>query len=434
MRSSSSRRRCCGLLAPEEGGGFGNQIAILLILLLALALTVTAAIIFGQHEHERDQNGAVVSANATTIECLKTRFSEKFDDAAEETLKTVSIVAASFSFVGSTFILFSWLVFPRLRTFPFRLVMYLSIADIGSSIFKIMAVAQKRSTKLGCIENSDLCRASGFLSQFFDVAGFIWIFNISLNLYLVLVKKIGDEIFKYERLYHIFAWGIALILSMVPWFYNAYGAAGGWCWIQEQYDFLRMIIYYVPMVLVMFGASLNFLQSSLSIRKGNNRKAAQESSRVKFRLHMYILVFILLHFFSLLNRIHNIAEPLQPNFILYFLQGLVSPLKGFGNAVIYGLNKAVVSHYRQALSNCLQSARVENQVEESSDAEGTTTEGPQEITRARVESPKVATSSNGINIHVSEEERSPWEGMSSRSSQRTSQRSSLESLSVKESQ
>ena len=41
------------------------------------------------------------------------------------------------------------------------------------------------------------------------------------------MKKIGDEIFKYERLYHIFAWGIALILSLVPWFYNAYGAAGG---------------------------------------------------------------------------------------------------------------------------------------------------------------------------------------------------------------
>lgn len=243
------------------------------------------------------------------------------------------------------------------------------------------------------------------------------------------MKKIGDEIFKYERLYHIFAWGIALILSLVPWFYNAYGAAGGWCWIQEQYDFLRMVIYYVPMVLVMFGASLNFIQSSLSVHKGNSRKAIQESSRVKFRLHMYIVVFIVLHFFSLLNRIHNFAEPLRPNFILYFLQGLVSPLKGFGNAVIYGLNKAVVSHYRQSLSNCLQPARADNQGEESNDAEGTTTEGQQEIMRADVESLKVATSSNGINIHVPVEERSPWEGLSARSSQQSSKRSSQQSLS-----
>ena len=412
------------ICSPDEGGGFGNQIAILSILFFFLVVTVIVSLAITGEERIKDSpkviaNASVMGANHGKKTCVKTKFSEYFDSKSENDVRVAALISSIFSIAGSLFIVFSWVIFPRLRTFPFRLVLYLSIADVGASVAFFFAVIEKgiNISEAGyCKKETTTCVLSGFFMQFFEVAGFFWILNISINLYLILVRKVGNAVFKYEKLYHLLAWGVSLVLACIPLFYDAYGDAGNWCWVQEDFHAIRMVIYFCPMVLIMLAASFNFLQSSLNVRPGRGKKGRMETNRIKFRLHMYILVYVILNFFPLLNRIYNAVEPNRPDFTLYLLQSIIAPLQGFGNAVIYGLNKAVVSHYKVAFSDmcnkcCFRSSKTEDQnvttmirnEEDLEDRESNRNkDGGVDLKVLKPES---------VAVKVPLESRSPWEGM-----------------------
>ena len=419
-RRAADRKRSSGILnlicSPAEGGGFGNQIAILSILFFIIIVALVIALVITATEInvvEKKHAASNATVGGITSDCDTTVFSRRFDMGDRKIIKTVALISSTLSFIGSLFIVVSWMLFARLRTFPFRLVLYLSIADIGNSLATILAIAEKGMDEPnGCVKTSVLCSISGFLMQFFEVASFFWILNISINLYLILVKKVGNAIFGFEKTYHLLAWGVPLILAVIPVFLDAYGDAGSWCWIKEQFPALRMVLLYCPLIIIMIAASVNFGQSSLNIRHGSGKAARMESNRIKFRLHLYIVVFVLVNFFSILNRIHGLVEIDNPNFTLHLLQALVSPLQGFANAVIYGLNKAVVSHYKVA---CTDLCRCDRSKARPSAEDGITdaAEVAEKTEDEEETGDKSSTNDLVSNANVSLEIRSPWEGMHS---------------------
>ena len=109
-------------------------------------------------------------------------------------------------------------------------------------------------------------------------------------------------------------------------------------------------------------------------------------------------------------------EPNRPDFTLYLLQSIIAPLQGFGNAVIYGLNKAVVSHYKVAFSDmcnkcCFRSSKTKDQnvttmirnEEDLEDRESNRNkDGGVDLKVIKPES---------VAVEVPLESRSPWEGM-----------------------
>ena len=56
-----------------------------------------------------------------------------FTEPENDAIVGVVLFGAVLSMLGSGFIVASYLVFPRLRTFPYRLIMWLSVADFFSS-------------------------------------------------------------------------------------------------------------------------------------------------------------------------------------------------------------------------------------------------------------------------------------------------------------
>ena len=103
----------------------------------------------------------------------------------------------------------------------------------------------------------------------------------------------------------------------------------------------------------MMMSSFNFLVSSLSVKTGRDRKTSSETVRIKIRLTMYIFVFVLFHIFEITRKIHTLTDPQNPNFALYVLARVFTPLNGLGNAVVYGLNRGVVNAYRKICCNCI---------------------------------------------------------------------------------
>ena len=80
--------------------------------------------------------------------------------------------------------------------------------------------------------------------------------------------------------------------------------------------------------------------------------------KIRRRLLLYLGVFILLMAPGLANRIWQAAAPdHSPNFVLLCADSLCGPLQGFGNAVVYGLNKRLRERYRRLCCRCLGRGR-----------------------------------------------------------------------------
>ena len=352
-----SNRICC----KQEGGGFGNQVFLVSFFCLVLVSGLIAAVVInvniGNYEKVVEQefknvtNGnlsvLIPVLNDETDEdgfgCFETDV--HFSIGQYYVLKVVGLVSASLSSAGSFFILLTWLLFPTLRTFPFKLIAFLQPPTFWPvlQIFYRLVKAQKIAMdKINVLFLDFFC----IFSYAQVLCGF---FAISCNMNLVLVQRVGNDILHYEKYYHIFTWGTCIVLSVTPLFFNAYGDAGNYCWIKTEHErYLGTFVYYIPLLLVMVMSSVNFFLSLLKVKAGQDRKTTGEVVRVKIRLAMYVAVFFVVPFLRDNEKIHVLLDPRNPSFGLYFLTRIFSPLIGLANAVVYGWNKAVISRYRAA--------------------------------------------------------------------------------------
>ena len=232
-----SNRLCC----KQEGGGFGNQFFILtfFFFLLVVGGIVTAIVLkIGNNIDNKQSYRNITSGNVSKlIPVLSDNNVDEFGCAEStidfsvdqyETLKLTGIVTSSLSLVGSSFIMVTWCLFPSLRTFPFKLIVFVSGADFFASVAYLFSINESMKK---CNEQV-YCSVIGFILHFFVCASFMWIFAISINLNLLLVQRVGNDILKYEKYYHMLTWGISLGLSVTPIFFDGYGDAGNYCWIK----------------------------------------------------------------------------------------------------------------------------------------------------------------------------------------------------------
>jgi hypothetical protein len=85
-----------------------------------------------------------------------------FSSANDDILAVISKFCSTLSFIGSSFIIASYLKFPALRKFSFELVMWLSVADI---IFCMAAfLGDQHDGSLGCYIQA-LCAQFGSTSS-----------------------------------------------------------------------------------------------------------------------------------------------------------------------------------------------------------------------------------------------------------------------------
>ena len=71
--------------------------------------------------------------------------------------------------------------------------------------------------------------------------------------------------------------------------------------------------------------------------------------RAEHRIRLYLLVFMLCIGVGAANRIQNAIAPDHPWFWLYILDAAISPLQGFLNSIVYGMNKQLREKWRELL-------------------------------------------------------------------------------------
>lgn len=141
---------------------------------------------------------------------------EFFDGVQEDALDVITMIAASLSCCGSLFIILTFLRFEQVRTFPYRLVLHLSICDMVANMWYLPLFITKLGNAENRTEDPDAwCYFIGGVTQFFTIAGFVWTIIISYNVYFSLILESHSHM-QHMGGYHAAAWSIAAVFTAIP--------------------------------------------------------------------------------------------------------------------------------------------------------------------------------------------------------------------------
>jgi len=264
----------------------------------------------------------------------------QFTESQTRTLRAVTLTGAALSILGCLFIIVSYVLLIKLRTFPYRLVILLSVANLGSSLAYFVGLAGVSKANDKTCNSTFGCFVGAVMTQFFDLAGFFWIAVIAFNVDQVMIRGKGRVVEGYIYFYHLFAWGLSGVFTLAVVFSLSIGDAGLWCWISQNRQAVRFFCYYLPLIVVFVYTAVTYGMVSFSLRGG-----AAERTTVTNRLRLYVLVFLFVRIWSVLHRAQNFVSKDDPLFALALLHAIFSPLQGFANALVYGLNRNILREY-----------------------------------------------------------------------------------------
>ncbi|KNE68009.1 hypothetical protein AMAG_13184 [Allomyces macrogynus ATCC 38327] len=208
---------------------------------------------------------------------------------------------------------------------------------------------------------SALCQFQGVITPFAYLSSAFWAMLMAATSYLAVCWRWSlRDIVKMEKTwFHVFAWGVPLALTIMPIFIatgNApvtgvpaplFGDAVYYCWISPAWAPYRMYFFYIPIMVCFFLNVLMFVRAGVEIFRVFNeantmgkvsstpRARFHARHRFAFKCAMYLGVFVLVYGFALANRLEALIHPDKPIFALALLQGILLPLKGGLNAIVY---------------------------------------------------------------------------------------------------
>lgn len=246
----------------------------------------------------------------------------------EEVLLTITTFGSILSILSALFIFLSYLWYPSLQSFPYKLIVSLTLSDAFTCAAYIIGM------------HPASCHVQAGMIQFFSVASVLWTGCFAFNVYQVLVCG-NATVDRWEARYHLFVWGMSAVLLFINLFLNSFSRGFLYCWISSEFSYLRILTWYVPLITTMIFNAVIYLRISRSLAN----QADIEARLVNIRLMQYIGLFVFAHMWALFNRVQNWISPEYPIFFLYCMQAIFSPLQGFFDSCLYGVNYEVRKHY-----------------------------------------------------------------------------------------
>lgn len=285
-----------------------------------------------------------------------------------------SAVSALVSLVAGTFVISVIMLLEKWRYFSQRLILYLAIAAILTSVSTILHRVDYDNQTSSFYRR--FCAMGGFLEQITS-----WIFlnaNSAITVYLFanVVAKVNTE--RLEPLYLAFIFFFPFTFNWIPFIKSSYGRSGAWCWIRsddtdtcESYAFgqyLIFVLWYVPLYITLFILISLYLVILVRLHRASKewtrnptkeaRKLQKKSQHDVLPLMAYPLIYFGLSVPPLVNRIYTLVNPGSPELILWYISALSFPLEGGLIAVAYTLDpgtrkRLTWKHIRAALGRCV---------------------------------------------------------------------------------
>ncbi len=264
----------------------------------------------------------------------------------------VSAVAAFLSLLAACCVIFIMVFLKKWPFFSQRLILYLAIATILTSLSTILHRVDYNNEKTSFYVIA--CQIGGFLEQVTS-----WIFlnaNSCITFYLFanVVLKVKTE--RFEVLYLLFIFAFPFTFNWIPFIQSAYGRSGAWCWIRSAEERLMcedfklgqifiFVLWFGPLYLTLFLLLVMYTiiicklygsSKQWTSKTTNTAKVFQEMvKRDILPLMAYPLIFLLLSIPPTINRIQGLVDPENPVLALWYLSALSFPLEGGIIAVAY---------------------------------------------------------------------------------------------------
>ncbi|KAJ4453101.1 hypothetical protein PAPYR_12531 [Paratrimastix pyriformis] len=240
-----------------------------------------------------------------------------------------AVVGSTLSIAGTLVVFVSFFCRKRLKSPVIRFVFYESIADFFTPWAAFLAIGGTAQHP-----GSFWCFLDGTLRQLFYLASFQFNFLISFN--MLWIMGLGKPALGlwFEVVSVTMVWVNALILLILCFAFNKIGPSGNWCWVTDKY--WQMGVFYVPLFIVVLFDVFAFVVVLAKLIRSHkfNLGQKQRTKHSLRRVILYPVLFCIIHFFRIANRITEWSTG-KSNSAFQIGHGLISPLQGFLNAVIY---------------------------------------------------------------------------------------------------
>ncbi len=280
-----------------------------------------------------------------TIDCY-----EKFRTDVFHAVGIVRAVSGGISVIASLLVILLIVLFKKYIFFTQRLILYLGIA----SMLNGLAIALQGATYYPDNNHTDTyCSLSGFVEQTTHWSLLLAVVSITLDIYLTVVHKIHADQKKRQVIYPVMIFLSPIVINVIPFFNNAYGLAGPWCWITtdcgtDTYGLVcQYILWYVPLYSAIIGIITIYLIVYISIKNGqrkyhgkfdpNRIKETQQMIKEIIPLIYYPIIFLLLQIPPTMNRIAEQFSD-KEEIPLWFLHAFFSPLQGGLMCIVYAMD------------------------------------------------------------------------------------------------
>ncbi|KAI4092491.1 MAG: hypothetical protein L6R37_007568 [Teloschistes peruensis] len=158
-------------------------------------------------------------------------------------------IISGISIIGILFIILTYMFSSAFSKPINRLVFYASWGNLGLCI---VAMISMDGPDAG--QKSALCQFQGFMAQLFLGVDAYWAFCMAVNIYLVFFRGYSTKQLRgLDHKYFIACYGLSLIPAVAYLFVateergKVYGGAVLWCWVSNDWAFLRIAVLYVFM-------------------------------------------------------------------------------------------------------------------------------------------------------------------------------------------
>ena len=280
----------------------------------------------------------------------------------------LAIVAGSMgalSFLASSSVISIIVLFKKYNFFIQRLILYLCLAAALNSATVVLRFSQLQPEDERSETLRRICIATAFIDETTLWSLSIAFFCLTFNMLIAVTLNRSSAGLEFGYIFLVFFF--PLMFNWLPFLKNSYGRAGAWCWIRSQ-DYtpgancsenrmgiiLTYALWYGPHWLLLALLLAAYLVVVVNVVRKKSRwrglysnsggdvsAIEAEKQRIKelvLPLIFYPLGFLVLNLPPFINRVYeSVAE--KPNYTLWMLHAVLSPLQGGFIALVYVLDK-----------------------------------------------------------------------------------------------
>ncbi|KFA77881.1 hypothetical protein S40288_02530 [Stachybotrys chartarum IBT 40288] len=217
-----------------------------------------------QTMHQRTEQGRVLSADQI------------------RTLIVLERVGGSVSLVAVMLIFVAYALVKRVRNVQNTFIVFASVSNVGASIACIISMDGLFRGKM-----SPLCQAQSFMFEMFMQSDPWWSLAMAVNVYLVFYMRFDPNCFKrWWWLYCIICYGGPFTIAMTLLFIRdesrggpVYGEAELWCWVDREWDFIRIYTYYMLIWMCILGSIICYVLVGFCVFRSRNRLRSLSTTR-----------------------------------------------------------------------------------------------------------------------------------------------------------